>query len=282
MKKVCKIYALYSGSGGNSVYIRVGDDAILIDAGKSARALCKALEKIGESIEGIKAIFITHEHTDHVSAIETLSKKHNIPIHITKQSASRYDSCPDSPVHSCLCTHGVEFCVEVGEIKVTSFKTPHDSKMSVGYRIDFCDEGMAHAIGLATDIGYVSDEVKKGLLGCEAVIIEANHDVDMLMTGPYTYDLKLRVASNRGHLSNRDCSDFACALAESGTKAFMLAHLSKENNEPELAYDEVSRALCSYGATVCVADPDEPVELCGCFGEDNAYDEREIYNPWNA
>ncbi len=282
MKKVCRIYALYSGSGGNSVFIRVGDDRILIDAGKSARALCKALEKIGENIADINAIFITHEHSDHVSALEVLSKKWDIPIHITEPSAKRFDRCPDAPIHAHLCRHGVEFCASVGELCVFSFRTPHDSDMSVGYRIEFEDGEERRAIGLATDIGYISDEVRKNLSGCDAVIIESNHDVDMLMTGPYPYDLKLRVASKRGHLSNRECADFICELAEGGTKAFLLAHLSKENNEPDLAFDEASRAICTCDACVRVADPEEPVELDVGFLEGKCDDKREIYNPWNA
>ncbi len=282
MKKECRIYALYSGSGGNSVYIRVGESRILIDAGKSARALCKALEKIGENIENIDAIFITHEHTDHVSALEVLVKKHDIPVHITDVSARRFDRYADSPIHQRLCRHGVDFEVLVGELRVASFRTPHDSNMSVGYRMDFELAGEKRAIGLATDIGYVSDEIRNSLTGCDAVIIESNHDVDMLMTGPYPRDLKLRVASKRGHLSNRECADFSAELAQSGTKAFMLAHLSRENNEPDIAFEEVGRAVCSYGACVFVADPEEPVELEFDLLEDTSGDKLEIYNPWNA
>ena len=280
MRKDIKIFMLYSGSGGNSVFVRVGESAILIDAGKSARALCSALCSIGEHISAIDAIFVTHEHSDHVSALEVLSKKNDIPIHITNISAKRFDSCPTAPIHARMDRHDIEFCVEVGELRVSSFRTPHDSKMSVGYRIEFCDGEAVRAIGLATDIGYVSEEIRENLLGCEAVIIEANHDKDMLMTVPYPYELKLRVDSKRGHLSNRECADFAVELAESGTKAFMLAHLSEENNTPELAFDEVNSAVVCYGASVTVARPDEVVEFAIAGDEVNG--KREIYNPWNA
>lgn len=282
MRKDCKIFVLYSGSGGNSVYIKVGKSAILIDAGKSARALCKALNSIGEGIEGIDAIFITHEHTDHISALEVLSKKNDIPIYMTEVSAKRLDGCPASPVHQRLCRCDVEFCVTVGEMEISSFRTPHDSRMSVGYRIEFDNGGEKYKLGLATDIGYVSDTIRENLLGCDAVIIESNHDEDMLMTGPYPRELKLRVASKRGHLSNRECADFAMELADSGTYAFMLAHLSKENNEPELAYEDISQALSGRGAIVAVAHPDEPVEFVLERKEDCLYDEREIYNAWNS
>ena len=137
--KDCRIVTLYSGSGGNSTYIRVADTAILIDAGKSARALCCALRDIACDIGDIQAIFVTHDHHDHMSALEVLSKKHQIPIHMTEQSAAVFDRYPDSPVHARLVRHETEFCVQVGELTVRSFRTPHDSRMSVGYRFEFQD-----------------------------------------------------------------------------------------------------------------------------------------------
>lgn len=282
MKKEYRIVSLYSGSGGNSTFIRVGGDAILIDAGKSARALCRALTDIGEDIENIKAIFITHEHTDHVSALEVIAKKHALPIHITSVSAERFDERSTPCCLFRMMTHGVEFCEQVGELQVRSFRTPHDSRMSVGYRIEFFDGEQKRTIGFATDIGYISDEIRENLRGCEAVVLESNHDLDMLMTGPYPRDLKLRVASKRGHLSNRECADFAIELAERGTRGILLAHLSKENNEPTLALEESERALGGLGVCVRVADPDLPVELKIFDGEDTEYAEREAYNPWNA
>lgn len=279
MRNDCRTVVLYSGSGGNSVFIRAGESAILIDAGKSARALCSSLCAIGESIDCIDAIFITHEHSDHVSALEVLAKKRDIPIHITEVSAARFDFDPKSPIHQRLHRHDVHFSVEVGDMRVTSFRTPHDSRMSVGYRVEISDKEEQFVLRLATDIGYVSDEIRENLLGCDAVIIESNHDRDMLMTGPYPRELKQRVASKRGHLSNVECAELATELAENGTRAFMLAHLSAENNEPELALDEVSRAVSGTGAAVFVASPDSPVEF---VTEVKAYDEREAYNPWNA
>lgn len=282
MKKEYRIVSLYSGSGGNSTFIRVGGDAILIDAGKSARALCRALTDIGEDIDNIKAIFITHEHTDHVSALEVIAKKHALPIHITAVSAERFDERSTPCCLSRMMTNGIEFCEQVGELKISSFRTPHDSRMSVGYRIEFFDGEQKRTIGFATDIGYISDEIRENLRGCEAVVLESNHDLDMLMTGPYPRDLKLRVASKRGHLSNRECADFAIELAESGTRGILLAHLSKENNEPTLALEESERALGGLGVCVRVANPDLPVELKIFDGEDAEYAEREVYNPWNA
>ena len=118
-------------------------------------------------------------------------------------------------------------------------------------------------VGLATDIGYVNEDIRRGLTGCESVILESNHDVEMLMYGPYPYDLKLRIRGKRGHLSNRDCADFAAELAGQGTKNFLLAHLSEENNEPDLAYDETFSALAGYDTTLRVAAPDSVTMLVG-------------------
>ena len=208
--------------------------------------------------------------------------RNTLPIHITSVSAERFDERSTPCCLSRMMTHGIEFCEQVGELKISSFRTPHDSRMSVGYRIEFFDGEQKRAIGFATDIGYISDEIRENLRGCEAVVLESNHDLDMLMTGPYPRDLKLRVASKRGHLSNRECADFAIELAESGTRGILLAHLSKENNEPTLALEESERALGGLGVCVCVADPDLPVELKIFDGEDAEYAEREVYNPWNA
>ena len=260
--KNCRIVTLYSGSGGNSLYISACGSAILIDAGKSARALCNALCEIGSGVDNIKAIFITHEHSDHISALEVLSKKHRIPIHIMSKSAEKLDRLPHGPMHDSLVIHDAMFSEKVGELTVSSFRTPHDSRMSVGYRIGFDDAEGHHDIGVATDIGYVSDSVREGLCGCEALVLEANHDPIMLMEGPYPYDLKLRIRSNRGHLSNPDSAEFASFLAHRGTKAFLLAHLSEENNEPHIALDEVSCAISDGCVTVAVAAPDTPTELC--------------------
>lgn len=258
MKKI-KIYNLYSGSGGNSTFVRVGDTAILIDAGRNARMLCRSLCEIGEDIKNISAIFITHDHGDHISALEVLCKKNDIPVYATRQSAERFSA--DSCVRRTLVEQDILFGVELEDMKVSSFRTPHDSLMSVGYRIEFEDSDGAHAIGYATDVGYVSDSVRDGLMGCEAVIIEANHDVDMLMNGPYPRELKTRVASRRGHLSNDDCAELSLELARNGTRAIMLAHLSKENNEPYLAFDTVSSAISGLGVSLFVAEPASAVEL---------------------
>lgn len=251
------ITSLYSGSKGNSVLIESERAKILIDAGKSARSLCSALNEIGKNIDDIDAIFITHEHTDHISALEVLLKKHHIPVHVVGISAQKMLMRSLSIHEKAICQHTPIFSVSVGDMNISSFPTPHDSEFSVGYRISVGDS----TIGYATDIGYVTDEIKVALSGCESVVLECNHDEQMLIEGPYPYDLKLRIRSNKGHLSNRACAEFASELCFIGTKNILLAHLSEENNDPSLAFDEVWSAIADPNVNLKVASQYEPVKL---------------------
>ncbi len=245
------------------MYLKLGGVSLLVDAGKSARALCRSLSTIGADISDIRAIFLTHEHRDHTSALENLLKKHHIPIHIVTASAERLPEAKSAEVAECLATHPILYTESIDSLTVTSFPSPHDSNACVGFRFSFTENGERHEVGYATDIGYLSDAVCAGLMGCEAVVLECNHDIEMLKEGPYPYPLKQRILSRRGHLSNEDCAALAARLAESGTKYILLAHLSETNNTPFAAYDEVFGALAGSGVRVAVADPREPVWLIG-------------------
>ncbi len=256
-----KICTLYSGSKGNAAFMRLGGVPFLIDAGKSTRTLCQSLLDIGESIEHIKTIFITHEHTDHISALTVLLKHRPMPVHIPRASAEKLAKRAPSHVLDCLIPHPPCFCEELEGVQVTSFPTPHDSTASVGYRFSFLEDGERHTVGYATDTGYLSDDLLRGLCGCEAAIIESNHDAEMLMEGPYPDDLKRRILSRGGHLSNADCAILASTLAEHGTHHLLLAHLSEINNLPELAYNEVFPSLAGFDVTLAVASPEEPTYL---------------------
>lgn len=256
-----KICSLYSGSSGNAVYLKLGGVAVLVDAGKSARALCRALTDIGSDISEIRAIFLTHEHRDHVSALENLLKKHPIPVHIIENSLSRFYEAENPAIATQLVVHPPLYTEQIDGLYITSFPTPHDSEASVGFRFSFTENGQPHTVGYATDVGYLSDAVKEGLTGCEAVVVECNHDIEMLREGPYPQHLKQRILSHKGHLSNEDCAFFSTHLAKSGTKHILLAHLSEINNTPFTAYDCVFGALAGCGVTVAVADPRVPVWL---------------------
>ena len=255
-----RVFSLYSGSTGNSFLIDCPTGAILIDAGKSAKRLDMALRSAGVDADRIGAVLVTHEHSDHVSALPVWLKKHPVPVHLQGACAYRLEKEPSA--EPLLCKHPPIYSCEVCGIRVTSFPTPHDSHGSVGYRLEIpTEDGGYFSLGYATDIGYVSREVEEGLAGCDAVILESNHDPDMLMMGPYPYDLKRRIASRRGHLSNGDSAAFAAELCAKGTKSLMLAHLSQENNTPDTAYDACVSSVGDGGVRICVAHPEEITEL---------------------
>ncbi len=261
----CKICCLYSGSKGNCTFISAGGANILIDAGRSAKALCSALCSIGVDIDDIDAIFITHEHNDHVSALQVLSHKHKIPIHILLNSALVFNGLCDERLCDCLRIYrGDGFETEIKGLTVKAFPTPHDSRAAVGYKLTFKGEnGEEVSLAVSTDTGCVTDTMRENLLGCSAVVIESNHDLQMLTDGPYPYELKQRIRSKKGHLSNSDCAALAAELYESGTKHIMLAHLSEENNLPEIAFNEVFTAIADESFDLKVARQDAPVWLIG-------------------
>ncbi|MBQ9773850.1 MAG: MBL fold metallo-hydrolase [Clostridia bacterium] len=256
-----RVLSLYSGSTGNAFLVCAGEDCILIDAGKNAKQLCLSLNAAGVSPDRVQAIFLTHEHNDHTAALSVFLKKHPIPVHLP--AGCVYKLCHDPAIEPRLCPHPPIHTEQIGCMRVTSFPTPHDSRASVGYRIEIQtkDPSVVYRIGYATDIGYVSRDVEAGLLGCDAVVLESNHDVDMLMCGIYPEYLKQRIFSRRGHLSNPDSAVFAARLCQCGTKSLMLAHLSQENNTPDIAYDECVSAVADSGVPICVAAPDHITEM---------------------
>ena len=251
---------LYSGSTGNAAVLTAGDTTVLIDAGRSARALCGALAEANISPDAISAIFLTHEHHDHTAALDVFIKHHPIPVHAVGASAQKIASRAGDALRAAIVSHPPLFTETVGDLTLSSFPTSHDSASSVGFRITLNGE-KPHTIGYATDLGIVTPAVEEGLLGCEAVILECNHDEEMLKTGPYPYDLKRRIASRRGHLSNTDCAAFSILLAASGMKRLLLAHLSETNNLPELALGEVRAALAGTCVHIAAASPTDITEL---------------------
>ena len=252
-------YSLYSGSAGNAFLLDANGVCILIDAGKNAKALCAAIRATGHEPEEISAVFVTHEHSDHIKALPVFLKKHPIPVHLPLACAYKLEGEPSATPH--LLPHPPIHTEEIGGIRISSFPTPHDSRGSVGYRIEIPTENGIFRIGYATDIGHVTDTVEENLMGCDAVVLESNHDPEMLMDGPYPYDLKLRIASKRGHLCNADSACLASRLCENGTKTIMLAHLSQENNTPDTAYSEYLGQLASDEIHIHVAAPDTVVEM---------------------
>ncbi len=238
-----QIYTLFSGSSGNCVYVKDKNTEILIDAGKSAGAIEKSLTALNSSLYNIKGIFLTHEHTDHTVGLEIISKKHHVPVHMTCPSYEKI--VPHSAfLPSCAKKHDIRYEAEIGSLKIRSFEIPHDSMMNVGYIVEN-DEG--ERFGLATDMGHVTEEIENSLMGCNYAVIESNHDISMLRSGPYPYFLKERILSDRGHLSNECCAALALKLAKEGTSFITLAHLSKENNTPDKAFLVTRKALDDGG-----------------------------------
>lgn len=247
------IGTLCSGSKGNCTLVKSRDSAILIDAGRSTKYIKSALATVGLLPEDIDAIFLTHSHSDHVSALKVWSSHYHTPVHASSSV------CGDvvSKCGEVLVSHPVFFEERVGDLLIKSFPTDHDVFGSVGYRI----EVGGISLGIATDLGHVTDHVKAGLRGCRAAVIESNHDVDMLLRGPYPPELKQRILSRFGHLSNESGAEFARFLADNGAEKLMLAHLSEINNTPELAKKASVSAL--YGildrVELAVSEPAEPV-----------------------
>ena len=268
---IYRIISLFSGSKGNCTLLRVGDTRILIDAGMSCRAIERALCAVGECLSDINAVFITHEHSDHTKALPVLLKKHPIPVHIAEATAK--ELCRSGFPTDCFAVHPPCFSVDIKAsptaptVTVQSFVIPHDSRCCIGFRFSAEGAGYSHTAAIATDMGCVTEDIRSCLCGACELILESNHDENMLMMGPYPYELKRRILSEQGHLSNSCAADFLCELTHTGTRHILLAHLSPENNTPELAYLTAQTALRRLGLTqdedytLAVARRDTPVIL---------------------
>lgn len=234
MARVCP---LFSGSTGNSYYIGSRSAGILVDAGRSAKQIGNMLDNCGIDASAIQGIFITHEHSDHVSGLRVFAKKHSLPVFASKGTLSALQL---EGVETCVATKGVQ----VADMEIDPFHIPHDCAEPLGFRIKSQD---GRIVTVATDIGHLSEEVQEGLLGADFVVLESNHDEQMLRDGPYPYYLQQRILSNRGHLCNTSCAEFLPKLMKSGTRRFLLAHLSKENNTRAMALETAMSSLVQAG-----------------------------------
>lgn len=250
-----QVVTFASGSTGNCALVSCESGHILIDAGISMKRIKSNLALSGLTVGDVSGILITHEHSDHISGLAMLIKYYDIPVYAPRTVASHLHYSI-AGIDECLHIIPVGEAFELGGMIVTAFSTPHDTEQSVGYRIE-----RDCVFAIATDMGHVTDEVAASLRGADAVIIEANHDVDMLMGGPYPYYLKRRILSPNGHLSNSDCAGLAAYLADSGTRYIVLGHLSRENNTPALAYQTVRDALGGREVFLCAAPAAERLTL---------------------
>lgn len=242
------VHTFASGSEGNCLLISGGQTHILVDAGISCKRIKTALARLGLTPEELSGILITHEHSDHICGLNTLVRRHDVPIYATA-ATGRQLSYRIAGIEPRL--HQVEpgDVFGLGEMRVTVFPTSHDAADSVDYRVDGC----GGSVGVLTDTGYVTDEAALALTGVGLLVLESNHDVEWLQSGPYPYPLKQRILSDAGHLSNDTAARFARLMASQGTQQFVLAHLSRENNTPARALETISRAVAEFGAAVTVA-----------------------------
>jgi len=241
-----KICSLASGSSGNCVYVGDGENHILIDAGLSGKRVKLGLEAIGVDIKDIKALLITHEHSDHISGVGVLARKYKMPIYSKEKtlkammqitSLGLIDPALLQPLEADIPFH-------IGDIEIMPFATKHDAVDPLCYTFT---QG-SKKIGFATDLGSYDDYIKDHLEGANALYLEANHDVRMLEVGPYPFFLKQRILSDMGHLSNDLTADLICELYHENLSHIILGHLSGENNMPDVAHatvkHEIDRRLC--------------------------------------
>lgn len=243
MSRFC---SLFSSSSGNCTYIGTASSGILIDAGASAKRITTALTNRDISPESIRAIFVTHEHSDHIKGIRVFASKFHIPVFATDgtlQGMSDADALTDKFICDVIPKKGMQ----AGDMFIKYFNTPHDCNESCGYTVEMPD---GRRIAVATDIGHMTNEIMNSISGCDLVMIESNHDIGMLQNGDYPYYLKRRILSDIGHLCNESCADAVAQLVRSGTTRFFLGHLSERNNLPDLAYKTSETALENEGIAV--------------------------------
>lgn len=243
MSKLCP---LFSGSSGNSIYISHSGEGILIDAGRSAKQLEKCLIHNQIDIKTIKSIFVTHEHSDHVNGLKVFASRYGIKVYGSKGTIVALEKMG---IINGKFPYGIigEKEIHIENMSISCFKTSHDCSEGLGYIIKFSN-GLKAAI--CTDLGYISDEVKDSLKGCNILAIESNHDIEMLKNGSYPYYLKRRILSEKGHLSNESCAAILPHLVNQGLSRIVLSHLSSENNIPKLAYDYAVTKLCLEGMDI--------------------------------
>jgi phosphoribosyl 1,2-cyclic phosphodiesterase len=235
---------LASGSSGNAALISTGHTRVLVDAGLSLRELTRRLELVGETPERLSAVVITHEHSDHIAGLPFLARRLGLPVYLSRCTAPLIDwgERGNLPVETFQAGTGFS----IGDIDVATFSVPHDAADPVG----FCFHAGGVKIGMVTDLGYIPDSVKVHLRGSHALVLESNHDLDMLKVGPYPWAVKQRVMSRMGHLSNLAMSEYLSEELDPLTRHVILAHLSAHNNHPAIVRLVAAESLARRGAGV--------------------------------
>jgi phosphoribosyl 1,2-cyclic phosphodiesterase len=234
-----QVSVLASGSKGNSTFVEMDGMRVLIDAGISARRIKKSLDEINVNVADLDGIFLTHEHRDHISGLTTLSKQYHLPI-FTRKDTFQSMYCVDTIPAECF--NEVGDVMRLGSLVIGAFNISHDAADPVGYTL----QGSEGKCTVATDLGFVTSSVQTAIDNSDVLVLEANHDPEILKNGSYPWGLKQRILSNRGHLSNSDAAWALVRMKKNHTRVF-LAHLSAENNRPELARDTICDILEKHG-----------------------------------
>ena len=243
---------LFSGSSGNAIYVGTDRTNLLIDAGVSGSRVLDELKTVGVNPSDLDGILVTHEHSDHIKGVGVIARKLRVPIYATEGTWAGMEAKLGKISLNQQAIIQTESPFYIGDLDITAFPTPHDALEPCGFAFS---NGCAR-FAIATDIGYVREGWMKYILGADAVLLEANYDPDMLTAGSYPFELKKRILSRKGHLSNDDAGAVAAKLVQSGAKQIILGHLSKENNFPELALRTVELILRQNGI-----DPDSDLDL---------------------
>ncbi len=246
---------LYSGSSGNAIFVGAGGTRVLVDAGLPGKRICEALTEINVLPETLSGIVITHEHSDHIAGVGVLARKYRLPIYANERTWNAMAKKIGEIAPHQRRVFDTESDFYIGDIAFKPFSIPHDAADPVGYRAYYGGRSVA----VATDMGYMKKSVLKALSGAEIVLLESNHDPDMLLRNPhYSVMLKKRILGNQGHLSNDTCAHALTDLMETGVRRVVLGHLSGENNTPELALSTSLDYLVSQGVS---PESDLPIDL---------------------
>lgn len=249
-----KFASLGSGGKGNATIAEHGDTTILIDCGFSLKETTRRLQMLGHDASLIDAILVTHEHSDHIRGVGPLARKHNIPVWTTRGTASRADWGNIAEVNHIDVHHELE----INDICIQPFPVPHDAREPCQFVLSDGDK----RLGILTDTGSLTSHIEEQLSGCDALVLECNHDEAMLASGPYPPSLKERVGGRFGHLSNRQSAQLLDKLDTSKLSYIVAAHLSEENNSPDLARWALSEVLGCEAKWVQVAKQDTVLDWC--------------------
>lgn len=241
---MARVYHLFSGSSGNCILISSRGHNFLVDIGVSAKRCENALLSVGVEPSSIDAIFITHEHNDHACGVRVFASRHKTPIFASPDCLEAMYN--NGYINDKVNANKIEYRLDMLDIEILTFKQSHDSADCIGYRFNLPS---GKSICVCTDTGYVTDNAKEICKGTDLIFIESNHEVSMVQNGGYPYPLKQRILGTKGHLSNYACGEFMKQLAKSGTTRFVLSHLSRENNMPDIARQCAIASLSEIGLT---------------------------------